>query len=169
MFDAPEIKDVFEKRIETAKRIIGNNKYIKVLPQIVCKSIDHVYSYLKEIEKLDGEGVMLRQSGSYYEGKRSNTLLKVKSFYDGEAIVIGHNDGSGKHKGRMGSLQCRMACGKIFRIGTGFSDNIRDNPPPINSIVTYRFQEYTKAGKPRFPSYVCIRIDAISPKDYIFN
>lgn len=169
VFDAPEIKDVFEKRIETAKRVIGDNKYIKVLPQIVCKGIDHVYRYLKQVEKLGGEGVMIRQSGSYYEGKRSNTLLKVKSFYDGEAIVIGHNNGSGKHKGRMGSLQCRMECGKVFRIGTGFSDNIRDNPPPINSIVTYRFQEYTKAGKPRFPSYVGIRIDAFQAKDHIFN
>ena len=45
----------------------------------------------------DGEEV-LENKVSYYEGKRSNTLLKVKSFYDGE--LRGHNDGSSKHKGR---------------------------------------------------------------------
>ncbi len=34
-----------------------------------------------------------------------------------------------------------------------FSDQERENPPAIGSIITYRFQELTKAGIPRFPSY----------------
>ena len=38
-----------------------------------------------------------------------------------------------------------MESGKIFRVGTGFTDKNRDSPPKIGSIITYRFQEYTKA------------------------
>ena len=32
---------------------------------------------------------MLREAKSLYEGTRSNTLLKVKVYYDEEATVIG--------------------------------------------------------------------------------
>jgi DNA ligase-1 len=37
-----------------------------------------------------GEGMMLREPTSMYEGKRSDNLLKVKKFDDAEATVIGH-------------------------------------------------------------------------------
>lgn len=37
--------------------------------------------------------LMLRQSGSLYVGKRSMTLLKVKTFFDAEAKVIGYEPG----------------------------------------------------------------------------
>jgi hypothetical protein len=36
---------------------------------------------------------MLRQPKSKYEHKRSNTLLKVKTFYDAEARVVSHEPG----------------------------------------------------------------------------
>jgi DNA ligase 1 len=168
VFDSPDTKKGFEDRIEYAKVILNNNPIACVLPQITCKGVDHVFETLKKIEELGGEGVMLRKSNSIYEGKRSSNLLKVKSFYDAEAIVIKHNPGSGRHKGRLGSLQCRMESGKTFRVGTGFTDSNRDSPPAIGSIVTYRFQEYTKAGIPRFPSFQGIRIDGEGAKDYKF-
>ena len=34
------------------------------------------------------------------------------------------------------------------------TDADRRKPPKIGSIITYRFQEYTLDGVPRFPSYV---------------
>ena len=45
----------------------------------------------------------MRRPGSHYEVGRSYSLLKVKSFYDAEAIVVGHQPGAGKHKGRLGA------------------------------------------------------------------
>lgn len=36
---------------------------------------------------------MLREAGSLYIGKRSSTLLKVKTFFDAEAKVIGYEAG----------------------------------------------------------------------------
>ena len=35
-------------------------------------------------------------------------------------------------------------------------------PPPIGAIVTFRYQELTKAGVPRFPSWVRVRADDTS-------
>jgi DNA ligase-1 len=39
-------------------------------------------------------------------------------------------------------------------VGTGFSDAMRANPPAIGSTITFRYQELTDAGVPRFPSFV---------------
>jgi ATP-dependent DNA ligase len=36
---------------------------------------------------------MLRKPGSLYIQKRSENLLKLKTFYDAEAVVIGHTRG----------------------------------------------------------------------------
>ena len=44
---------------------------------------------------------MLRKPGSRYVAGRSETLLKVKSFLDREARVVGHQPGTGKHAGRI--------------------------------------------------------------------
>ncbi len=105
---------------------------------------------------------MLRQPASKYVAGRSSTLLKVKSFHDAEATVIGHQAGAGRHKGRMGALLARMPNGTEFAIGTGFSDRERENPPGIGALVTFRYQELSEAGVPRFPSWVGVRLDAPS-------
>ncbi len=97
----------------------------------------------------------------------AETRAQVKSFYDAEAVVIGHEDGKGRHRGRVGSLQCRMASGKVFKVGSGLSDRERDHPPKIGTIISYRFQELTPDGVPRFPTYVGERIDMDQPKDAV--
>ena len=47
------------------------------------------------------------------------------------------------------------------------SDHERDNPPAIGSIITYKFQELTPDGVPRFPTYIGVRIDMTQPKDAV--
>lgn len=54
---------------------------------------------------------------------------------------------------------------ETFNVGTGLSDKLRKNPPAIGAIITYRFQELTKDGVPRFPSYIGEAIDKDKPKD----
>lgn len=46
-----------------------------------------------------------------------------------------------------------------INVGTGLSDAERNDPPPVGSIVTYRYQELSNDGVPRFPSYVGVRHD----------
>ena len=48
-----------------------------------------------------------------YEGRRSSTLYKIKTFYDAEAEVTGYEAGKGKHVGSTGALKCKMASGKV--------------------------------------------------------
>ena len=110
--------------------------------------------------RLGGEGLMLRQPGSKYEAGRSSTLLKIKSFRDADAVVLGHQAGEGRHKGRLGALLVRLPSGIEFAVGTGFSDKERSAPPPVGATITFRYQELSDGGVPRFPSYVGVRADA---------
>jgi len=138
---------------------------IVVLKQEKCKSHEHLVAELEKIEKVGGEGLMLRKAASQYEHTRSRSLLKVKTFYDAEAEVIRIEQGAGKNAGRMGALRCRMENGSNFKVGTGFKDSDRDNPPPVGTIIKYKFQELSQEGTPRFPVYMGIAIDKTEPKD----
>src|SRR5438132_928553 len=82
---------------------------------------------------------------------RSARLRKVKSFRDAEAVVVGHEPGKGRHQGRLGALLVEMADGTKFAVGAGFSDAEREAPPPVGSTITFRYQELTDGGVPRFP------------------
>ncbi len=161
VFDAPAITEPFETRIEALTDLLKScaNQYTSLHEQYRCRDLAHLKEELARVESLGGEGLMLRQPGSKYVIGRSGTLLKVKTFYDAEAEVIGHQAGMGRHKGRLGALLVRLADGTEFAVGTGFSDAQRNAPPPVGSQITFRYQELSDAGVPRFPSFVGLRND----------
>jgi len=167
IFDAPGLNKPFEERMQTIRDWFDSHptEYAKVLKMQKCKGKAHMEEELKRIEEKGGEGLMLRKAKSLYVAGRSTTLLKVKSFQDAEAVIVAYEPGKGKHKGRVGAFSRKMASGKSFKVGTGLSDAERENPPPIGSIITYKFQELTPDGVPRFPSYVGIRTDVDKPQD----
>lgn len=165
VFDAPNARGGFEDRLSHVERVLERSgaPHAAVHEHQRCEGIDHLQDELRRVEALGGEGLMLRQPGSRYEVGRSTSLLKVKTFHDAEGRVIGHVPGAGKHKGRLGAVVCELPSGATFNIGTGFSDAERKAPPPIGSVVTFRYQELTDDGIPRFPTWVGVRIDAEWP------
>lgn len=159
VFDAPTRPGAFEERMSDLEVWLSPAVYAQVHWHERVEDRDHLTSKLRDMESLGAEGLMLRQPGSKYEVGRSTTLLKVKSFFDDEATVIGHTPGKGRHKGRVGALECRLANGTEFSVGTGLSDKEREAPPPIGTIITFSYQELTDGGVPRFPAYVGVRAD----------
>ena len=101
-----------------------------------------------------GEGLMLHRASAPVTSGRSDVLLKLKAVQDAEAEVVGHEPGKGKFEGRLGALEVQMPGGLRFKLGTGFSDAQRQNPPAIGSTVTYTYRDVTPAGKPRFASFL---------------
>ena len=166
VFDAPVAPGGFEDRLGflTDALARGAPKFAQAHPHQRCKNLDALRAELARIESLGGEGLMLRQPGSKYAVGRSATLLKVKNFQDAEAFVIGHQAGAGRHKGRLGALRARLPDGTEFAIGTGFSDRERATPPAVGATVTFRYQELSDGGVPRFPSYVGIRSELAAAK-----
>jgi DNA ligase-1 len=160
-FDAPQASGKFEERQQVLTDIVKRckAKQIQLLEQTLCRDIEHLRSELTRVEGLGGEGLMLREPGSQYEAGRSTTLFKIKSFHDAEAVVLDHLAGEGRHKGRLGALAVQLPNGIQFSVGTGFSDAQRGNPPAIGSTITFRYQELSDRGVPRFPSFVRLRND----------
>lgn len=162
IFDAPTFGGEFESRIKRIEEILQVDRpaYAEIHRQTVCESREHLQSEFERIEKLGGEGIMLRQPGSAYVAGRSKTLLKVKRFHDAEATVVGMEVGKGKHKGRMGALLVELDTGVRFALGSGFSDFQRENPPSAGTRITFKYQEILESGVPRFGSFLRVRIDS---------
>jgi len=161
VFDAPKHGGAFEERLAFLGEAVGDEKlrYASTHPHEICRDVAHLKTELARVEALGGEGLMLRKPGSKYEAGRSHTLLKVKSFHDAEARVVEHLAGAGKHKGRLGALVLELDDGTRFHVGTGFSDKEREHPPAVGTVVTFRYQELSEGGVPRFPIYVGERAD----------
>ncbi|PAT38792.1 DNA ligase [Vandammella animalimorsus] len=129
---------------------------IRIVQQRPVADAAAAQAFLREIEAGGGEGVMLRHPQAAYPRGRSELLLKMKSAHDAECVVVAHHPGRGRLQGLLGSLSCENAQGR-FRIGSGFSDRERSDPPPIGSTITYRYRGLTAKGLPRFASFVRIR------------
>lgn len=99
---------------------------------------------------------MLRAPGSNYEGRRSSAMLKLKRLQQAEAVVIGHEKGSGRCAGVIGAIIVELS-GAVFRIGSGLSDLDRIFPPAVGDHVTFSFFGLTDGGIPRHPSFIAVR------------
>jgi DNA ligase-1 len=62
------------------------------LEQIRVQNQDHMNEFIAQGSKEGWEGIMLRKD-SYYKGKRSSDILKVKQFHDAEYNVIAVENG----------------------------------------------------------------------------
>lgn len=162
VFDAPALDEPFEERLKFLDDCIAQvgSDYLQQLEHSRCSGIEHLQRELARVESIGGEGLMLREPGSKYEAGRSTSLLKVKTFHDADAVVVDHVAGKGRHKGRTGALVVRLDDGTEFSVGTGFTDKQREAPPGVGSTITFRYQELSTAGVPRFPSFVRVRGDA---------
>ena len=145
----------FEARQATL-RALSLPAWCEVVEQVECLSKAHLDEYEQNLIDLGAEGVMLRKPGSLYQHKRSSDLLKLKRFQSAEAEVVGYEQGTGKHAGRVGALVAKFA-GQVFKLGTGLNNEQRDNPPAVGSIVTFSFFELTDGGLPRFASFMGVR------------
>jgi hypothetical protein len=59
----------------------------------------------------------------------------------------------------LGALECKLPNGKRFDVGSGFNMDQRRKPPKIGSVITFKFQELSNSGSPRFPVFLRIRTD----------
>ena len=159
IFDLPTSKDTFSERIQQMKAIISqsNSSYLQMIDQQKVANNTQLQQLLSDVLKSGGEGLMLHRGEAYYQTKRSKDLMKLKKYQDAEAVVIDHLQGKGRNAERLGALLVKTQEGIIFKIGTGFSDTERENPPAIGETITYKYIGKTKNGVPRFASFMRVR------------
>lgn len=159
VFDLPNSPLIFDKRLQRLEVIIKeiNWPFVRLVKQEKIASHELLMHRLDEVVAAGGEGLMLHLGSSTYKNYRSDDLLKLKKHSDAEAVVIRHIDGKGKYKGLMGSVLVETDDGKQFKIGSGFSDAERRNPPAIGATITFKYFGFTNNGIPRFASFLRVR------------
>lgn len=161
VFDLPALDQPFSERIAAMEALLQPSLSPFLAMVVQRKAADHerLMSALDKVVSEGGEGLMLRRGGSLHSAGRSDDLLKVKRYDDAEAVVVEHLAGRGKYEGMLGSVRVRRDDGRQFRIGTGFSDEQRENPPPVGATITYKYYGFTSTGLPRFASFLRVRND----------
>jgi DNA ligase 1 len=109
------------------------------------------------------EGIMVKDRSAVYNFGRNWSVMKFKAFFDADVRIIGFNEGTGKHVGKLGSFQVDYK-GVMVRVGSGLNDELRDciwenKNNFIDRIIEVRYQEETPDGSLRFPTFVCFRND----------
>lgn len=161
VFDAPSAAGGIAERLKAAEKAVSRAKYAVLHPHSACAGEDELVAELAKIEAAGGEGLMLRNPTAAHRGGRTSDLLKVKSFHDDEALVTGYEAGKGKHHGRMGAVVCKLRSGKVFKVGSGFTDQQREtqNRPKVGDVITFKYFELTVDKIPRFPTFLRARPD----------
>ncbi|RUO34837.1 DNA ligase [Aliidiomarina soli] len=165
VFDMPDAQLPFAQRYVNYSSLIEriDTEHIKAVNQQRFHSNHALNDHLQTVVENGAEGLMLHLASAHYPGRgqpaRSNALLKLKPYYDDEAVVIAHLPGRGKYTDMLGALRVRNNQGVEFSIGTGFTDSERAEPPPIGSTITFKYHGYTNNGLPRFASFLRVRHD----------
>ena len=156
IFEVPNENGNFDKRLKKIKLWLEKNpnKFIKIIPQKICKNESDLDNYLKELIDKKAEGIILKNPNLDYFTGRNENILKVKKFYDEEGLVIGLNYSK---EGKFKSLRLKLENGIIFNLGGGFSNIQKENPPKVGDIVTFKYYDLTKNNKPKFASFLRVR------------
>ena len=159
IFEVPNQPGGLLQRLQVLKDFLQlhNAPKLRVIEQIPVQSRSEVLQALAEVTAKGGEGLVVRDGSQPYQTGRLNSVLKVKAYQDTECKVVQILPGLGKFEGKMGALECEMADGTIIKIGSGFSDAQRNQPPEVDSFVTFKFYGLTEKGNPRFPVFLRVR------------
>ena len=159
VFDLPASPAPFDERLQRLRVMFETieSPSIALVEQFRVADHDALMETLARVVGGGGEGLMLHRDSAFYTAGRSDDLLKVKRYDDAEAVVVDHLPGKGRLAGMLGALLVETPDGRRFRLGTGFSDEERREPPPPGATVTYKYFGKTRNGLPRFASFLRIR------------
>jgi len=155
IFDLPKHPGDFNERVNKMRALLMQNPsvYLAMIDQVKLKELSALDHTLDEVIATQGEGLMLHLASAHYQQGRTPALMKLKKYQDAEATVIGYTEGKGKYQNQLGAIQVKTSNGIMFKIGSGFSDAQRANPPKIGTIITFKYNGLTQAGIPRFARF----------------
>jgi DNA ligase-1 len=159
VFDVPGHAAPFAQRVALVQSTLAQAQQPWLLPvaQREVKDVRALQALLQDMVRQGGEGLMLHRSDALWQAGRTDALFKLKLELDEEGLVVGHQPGKGRLAGMTGALLVQMPSGQRFALGSGLSDALRRDPPPVGAWVTYRYRERTPSGLPRFASFLRVR------------
>jgi len=168
-FDKGKSTDILSERLHTLRTWLGprydTKETLRYLDQAVITDERHFDMWNQIASDNNWEGFMLRKD-TFYEGKRSKNLLKVKSFHDAEYEVLGWDidthevvrDGKSESMTMLSQVWINHK-GYIVKVGSGFTQEQRlqyMDGSILGKIITVQYFEETKNDKGgislRFPT-----------------
>lgn len=163
VYDVVEPEMPYANRMELVKRLCKNApKNVHMVQTEVCNEKSEVMKYHKLFTSQGYEGAMLRNPRVGYEdGKRSYSLLKVKSFVDAEFKILDVIEGGGSDKG-LAIFVLDNGKGSRFNCRPeGTQESRREmfeaRKSLIGKYLTVRYFELSKDEIPTFPIGVTVR------------
>lgn len=133
--------------------------------------IEMIKVILLEQNEKGEEGTMVQLNEGLYHNKRTRDLLKAKTFYSADLIIIGFEEGQNKYKGTLGTIVVDYK-GSPLGI-SGMSDKERDDvwnnkDKYLNKIIEISYQGESRNKKTgnlslQFATFVAFRWDKTEP------
>ena len=112
---------------------------------------DNMFTEPEPQDKMNVHGIE-RGVMKVYNIKTWKYLLRENEMIVGK--IIGYENGKGKYSDMVGKLLLKTKNGEIVKVGSGLTDSMRKSPPPIGSIVTFKYMGFTDSGKHRHPTFL---------------
>lgn len=173
--DLEDYKNSSNNRIYNVRRthlentVRGANKPLIDIVKLhtITDDVNEIHKLLDEVVKDGEEGLMLNYVDKPYDFKRSKNILKAKAFHTCDLLVVDLEEGTGKHKGRLGSVVVDYKGYKV-NVGSGFMDSDREyfwnnKNAILGKIIEVGYFEESKNKNGelslRFPTFKRLRND----------
>lgn len=152
----------FTERYQIITNLTDGAEYLSLVENVRVSTESEIHAAQARFVEEGYEGAMVRNlTGAYAIGKRSANLQKVKTFLDGEYLIVGFTEGTGNETGCV-IWECHTPAGQPFGVrprGTQEDRKVlfQNGSDYVGRQLTVRYQELTDYGVPRFPVGIAIR------------
>lgn len=142
------------------RNLTGSN--LRIVPHYLADDFNQLMDHYKRFLAEGYEGIIVRHVDAPYVRKRATTMMKFKETKSDIYLITGvveEHDKKGNPKGSLGALVCKGDDETLFKVGSGFTFDDRqqlwkDREELIGKFCLVKYQHLTPGREvPRFPIF----------------
>jgi DNA ligase-1 len=155
-------------RLGGLSNMISKVANFALIDTVLCHSMDALFDHFKANVAAGKEGSVVKNLNGFWADGTSKDQVKLKIEFECDLEIVSIKEGEGKHKGKLGSVECKTSDGLlVVWAGGGYSDKQREDMFRLRymlagKIMTVRANDviYTDKGVSLFlPRFVELRHD----------
>eukprot|EP01030_Chromulinospumella_sphaerica_P003059 gene3059-2989_t len=135
VFDAWGRAEPFAQRVRLVDQAIASlaQPWLMAVQHANVQSAAALQTRLQQVVDGGGEGLVLHHADAPWQAGRTDAVFKLKPQNDEEGQVLGYQAGKGRFAGLTGALLLETPQGQRFALGSGLTDALRRDPPPVGA------------------------------------